>query len=137
MTICVYLRTERRHLLLRIRDGGICDTRAPATQETIFVIPAQYWTLKAPHLATHLKKLGGAYFKLTPRASEEHTGGASTLAAAGLTDNEITRIGSWRRSTAFLITYLRQNIELFEKERTAMASGKHLTLEDVRRFNQN
>ena len=45
------------------------------------------------------------------------------------------RMGSWR-STAFL-TYLRQNIELFEKARTAMASGQHLTLEDVRRFNQH
>ena len=63
-------------------------------------------------------------------------GGTSTLVAAGLTDNEITRIGSWR-STAFLIIYLRQNFELFEKARTAMASEKHLTLEDVRRFNQN
>ena len=59
-------------------------------------------------------------------------GGASTLAAAGLTDNEIMRMGSWR-STAFL-TYLRRNIELFDKARTAMASGKQLTLEDVRRF---
>jgi hypothetical protein len=44
-------------------------------------------------------------------------------------------MGSWC-STAFL-TYLRQNIELFEKARTAMASGKHLILEDVQRFNQN
>ena len=62
-------------------------------------------------------------------------GAASILAAAGLTDNKIMRMGSWR-STEFL-TYLRQDVALFEKARTAMASGKHLTLEDVRRFNQN
>jgi hypothetical protein len=115
-------------------------TRArPKRKKPFFAISAQGWTLKAPQLATHLKKLG-AYFKVDTMRIGTHSlriGGASTLAAAGLADNEITRIGSWRRSTAFLITYLRQNIELFEKERTAMASGKHLTLEDVRRFNQN
>jgi len=113
-------------------------TRArPKRKKPFFTISAQGWTLKAPQLATHLKKLG-AYFKLDTMRIGTHSlciGGASTLAAAGLNDNEIMHMGSWH-STAFL-TYLRQNIELFEKARTATASGKHLTLEDVRRFNQN
>ena len=116
---------------------GACYTRVSETQETIFCDPAQDWTFKAPQLAIHLKQLG-AHFKLDTTRIGIHSlriGGASTLAAAGLTDNEIMRIGSWR-STAFL-TYLRQNIVLLEKAHTAMASGNYLTLEDVRRFNQN
>jgi len=123
--------------MTRIRDVGVCHTRVPETQEIIFAIPAQDWTLKAPQLAIHFKKLVD-YFKLDTTCIGAHSlriGGASTLAAAGLTDNEIMHMGSWH-STAFL-TYIRQNIALFEKARTAMASGKHLTLEDVRRFNQN
>ena len=39
-------------------------TRArPQRKKPFFAIPAQDWTLKAPYLATHLKKLG-AFFKL-------------------------------------------------------------------------
>ena len=109
----------------------------PKPKKSFFAIPAQDWTLKAPQLAIHFKKLV-AYFKLDTTCIGAHSlriGVASTLAAAGLTDNEIMRMGSWH-STAFL-TYLCQNTALFEKARTAMASGKHLTLVDVRRFNQN
>ena len=59
-------------------------------------------------------------------------GGASSLAAAGPTDNEIMRIGAWR-STTFL-TYIRESNQLFEKARAALAGSGAMTLSDVKRL---
>jgi len=59
--------------------------------------------------------------------------GASTLAAAGLTDNEIMRIGAWR-STTFLTYIWRKNSQLFEKARAALAGSGAMTLSDVKRL---
>jgi len=104
----------------------------PRAKAPFFAVPALQWTLKAPYMANHLKKMA-TYFGLDPRRVSSHSlriGGASTLAAAGLTDNEIMRVGAWR-STAFL-TYLRQNVQLFEKARSALASSNALTMKDVR-----
>ena len=59
-------------------------------------------------------------------------GGALTIAASGLTDNEMMRIGAWR-STTFL-TYIRKNDHMFEKARAALAGSDAMTLSDVKRL---
>ena len=107
----------------------------PLPKRPFFEIPSQDWTLKAPQLASHLKRMG-QYFGLETCRISTHSlriGGASTLAAAGMTDNEIMRLGSWR-SSAFL-TYLRQNLQLFETARSALASRNAMTITDVRHLN--
>ena len=59
-------------------------------------------------------------------------GGASTLAAAGLTDNKIMRIGAWRSAT--FLTYIRENSHMFEKARAALAGSDAMTLSDGERL---
>ena len=59
-------------------------------------------------------------------------GGASTQAAAGLTDNKIMRIGAWHTTT--FLTYIRENSHIFEKARAALAGSDAMTLSDVKRF---
>ena len=65
-----------------------------------FAIPSEDWVLKAPQLSLQLKNMA-SYLGIDATRISTHSlriGGASTLAAAGLTDNEIMRIGAWRSS---------------------------------------
>jgi hypothetical protein len=99
-----------------------------------FAIPSENWALKAPQLSLQLKNMA-VYLGIDYTRISTHflrIDGASTLAAAGLTDNEIMRIGAWR-STTFL-TYIWKNSQLFEKARAALAGSGAMTLSDVKRF---
>ena len=100
-----------------------------------FAIPSQGWTLKATQLSLQLKNMA-IYFGIDSNRISTHSlqiGGASTLAAAGLTDSKIMRIGAWRSSETFL-TYIRENSHMFEKARSALAGSDALTLSDVKRL---
>ena len=48
------------------------------------------------------------------------SGGVTTLAAADLNDHEIPGVGDWKSNS--YLTYVRMNITMFEKARTALAS---------------
>jgi hypothetical protein len=106
----------------------------PIAKGPFFAIPSENWTLKAPQLSLHLKNMA-THFGIDSSRISTHflrIGGASTLAAAGLTDSEIMRIGAWR-STTFL-TYIRENNHMFEKARAALAGSEALTIADGRRL---
>jgi len=106
----------------------------PIANGPFFAIPSEGWTLKAPQLSRHLKNMA-VYFGLDSTRISTHSlriGGASTLAAAGLTDSEIMRIGAWRSAT--FLTYIRENSYMFEKARAALAGSDALTLSDVKRL---
>jgi hypothetical protein len=98
----------------------------PLAAKSLFHVPGINWTLKACHLSERLKRLG-AHFGLDTHSLR--IGGASTLAAAGLSDSKIQRMGDWR-STSFL-RYLRLNLQLFQKARVALSTGTVLTVDDV------
>ena len=90
--------------------------------------------MKAPQLSLQLKNMA-VYFGIDSTRISTHSlriGGASTLAAAGLTDSEIMRIGAWRSATC--LTYIRENSHMFEKARAALAGSDALTLSDVKRL---
>jgi hypothetical protein len=107
----------------------------PNAKGPFFAIPSENWILKAPQLSLQLKNMA-AHFGIDSSRISTHSlriGGASTLAAAGLTDIEIMRIGAWR-STTFLTYYIRENNHMFEKARATLAGSEALTLADVRRL---
>ena len=106
----------------------------PIAKGPFFAIPSENWTLKAPQLSLHLKNMA-THFGIDSSRVSTHSlriGGASTLAAAGLTDSEIMRIGAWRSAT--FLTYIRENNHMFEKARAALAGSEALTIADVRRL---
>jgi hypothetical protein len=87
----------------------------PIPGRSFFHIPELQWTLKPPYLATRLKQMG-MHFGLDPSRISSHSlriGGATTLAAAGLTDGDIRGMGDWK-SNAFM-QYVRKNVDLFAK----------------------
>lgn len=106
----------------------------PHKARSFFYIPALNWTLKPPYFAQQLRKLA-AINGLDPNRVSSHSlriGGASTLAAAGLTGPEIKNMGDWK-SNAYL-TYIRKNIRLFDKARRALASPTALSAKDIRKL---
>ena len=106
----------------------------PKPKSPFFAIPSEDWVLKAPQLSLQLKNMAsylGIDFTRTSTLSLQ-IGGASTLAAAGLADNEIMRIGAWR-STTFL-NYIRESSQLFEKARATLVGSGAMTLYDVKRL---
>ena len=105
----------------------------PIPGRSFFYIPELQWTLKPPYLATRLKQMG-VHFGLDPSRISSHSlriGGATTLAAAGLTDGDVRGMGDWK-SNAFM-QYVRKNVDLFARAQTAMTSAQALTVTDVRR----
>ena len=99
----------------------------PNAKGPFFAIPAENWTLKAPQLSLQLKNMA-VHFGIDSTRISTHSlriGGASTLAAAGLTDSEIMRIGAWRSAT--FLTYIRENNHMFEKARAALAGSEAMT----------
>lgn len=106
----------------------------PAQGKSLFHIPKLGWTLKPPYFAQELRKLAKQN-GLDPTRVSSHSlriGGASTLAAAGLNDHEIQGVGDWK-SNAYL-TYVRKNINLFEKTRRALAASTALDVTAIRRM---
>ena len=72
---------------------------------------------------------------MTPPGFSSHSlriGGATTLAAAGLSDHEIQGVGDWNSNS--YLTYVRKNITLFEKARTALANPAAIDSKAVRRM---
>ena len=105
----------------------------PIPGRSFFYIPELQWTLKPPYLATRLKQMG-VHFGLDPSRISSHSlriGGATTLAAAGLTDGDVRGMGDWK-SNAFM-QYVRKNVDLFARAQAAMTSAQALTVTDVRR----
>ena len=104
----------------------------PVPGRSFFHVPESNWTLKPPYFATYLKRMG-VHFGLDPSRISSHSlriGGATTLAAAGLTDGDVRGMGDWK-SNAFM-QYVRQNVELFARAQTAMTSANALTVIDIR-----
>ena len=104
----------------------------PDKGRSFFYIPTLQWTLKPAYFAARLKELG-THFALDPTRISSHSlriGGATTLAAAGLTDGDIRNIGDWK-SNAFM-QYIRKNIELFARAQAAMSSRAAMSVQDVR-----
>ena len=106
-------------------------TAKPQKGASLFYIPAMQWTLKPPYFAARLKEIGRKYGLDEARISSHslRIGGATTLAAAGLSDSDIRNMGDWK-SNAFM-QYIRRNVEMFERARRAMASTSAMTVQDV------
>ena len=104
-------------------------------EKSLFYIPSLDWTLKQPpYFAEELRRLAVAN-GIDPTRVSSHSlriGGATTLAAAGLNDHEIQGVGDWKSNS--YLTYVRKNITLFEKARTALASPTAIDLTAVRRM---
>ena len=108
----------------------------PIPGKSFFYIPELQWPLKPPYFATQLKKLG-VYFGLDPSRISSHSlriGGATTLAAAGLTDGDVRGMGDWKSNTFML--YVRKNVELFSRAQSAMTSQQALTVRDIRKASE-
>jgi hypothetical protein len=106
----------------------------PLKGRSFFYIPALNWTLKPPYFAQQLRKLA-VINGLDPSRVSSHSlriGGASTLAAAGLTGPEIKNMGDWKSNS--YLTYIRKNIRLFDKARRALASPTALSAKDIRKL---
>ena len=58
--------------------------------------------------------------------------GATTLSAAGLSNDEVKRFADWHSDA--LLLYLRRSILWFEKARQAMSSPAAMTVADTRRL---
>ena len=104
----------------------------PAKGQSFFYIPELQWTLKPPYFAKQLKLLG-KHFGLDPARISSHSlriGGATTLAAAGLTDGDIRNMGDWKSNT--FMQYVRKNVDLFTRAQTAMSSRTAMTVRDIR-----
>ena len=116
----------------------LLGTRTPYPWLLLFIfhIPEMNWTLKPPYFTSRLKQLG-VHFGLDPSRISSHSlriGGATTLAAAGLTDGDVRGVGD-RKSNAFM-QYVRKNVELFARAQAAMTSAQALTVQDVRRASE-
>jgi site-specific recombinase XerD len=106
----------------------------PVRGTSLFYIPSLDWTLKPPYFAEELRRLAVAN-GVDPTRVSSHSlriGGATTLAAAGLNDHEIQGVGDWKSNS--YLTYVRKNITLFEKARTALASPTAMNATAVRRM---
>ena len=106
----------------------------PARGKSLFYIPSLDWTLKPPYFAEQLRRLAIAS-GIDPARVSSHSlriDGATTLAAAGLNDHEIQGVGDWKSNS--YLTYVRKNITLFEKARTALASPAAIDAKAVRRM---
>ena len=105
----------------------------PIVGHSFFHIPEIQWTLAPGYFATQLKQLG-VYFGLDPSRISSHSlriGGATTLAAAGLTDGDVRGMGDWK-SNSFM-QYVRKNVDLFDRAQSAMTNQKALTVHDIRK----
>ena len=105
----------------------------PTKGNSLFHIPELSWTLKPPYFAARLKELA-EYYDIDPSRISSHSiriGGATTLAAAGLTDCDIRSMGDWK-SNSFM-QYIRKNVELFDRVRQALSNPEAMTVREVKR----
>ena len=106
----------------------------PGPRMQFFHIPELQWTLKPPYLNKRLQAMARMY-DLDPRRISSHSlriGGATAMAAAGMSEYEIKQMGGWK-SDVFL-NYARNTTQLFERARRALAK-KSFTIQSTRRLN--
>ena len=99
-----------------------------------FHIPKLQWMLKPPYLNKRLQAMAVMY-GLDPTRVSSHSlriGGATAMAAAGMSEFEIKQMGGWK-SDVFL-DYARNTTQLFERARRALAK-QAFTVQSTRRLN--
>jgi hypothetical protein len=106
----------------------------PGSRRPFFHIPTLKWTLKPTYLNKKLQGMAKMY-GLDPSRVSSHSlriGGATAMAAAGMSEFEIKQMGGWK-SDVFL-DYARNTTQLFERARSALAT-KSFTIQSTRRLN--
>ena len=106
----------------------------PGSRLPFFHIPKLKWTLKPTYLNKKLQAMAKMY-GLDPSRVSSHSlriGGATAMAAAGMSEYEIKQMGGWK-SDVFL-DYARNTTQLFERARSALAK-KSFTIQSTRRLN--
>jgi hypothetical protein len=106
----------------------------PVRGQSFFYIPDLKWTLRPSFLNKKLKDMA-RFYKIDEARVSSHSlriGGATTLSAAGLSNDEVKRFADWHSDA--LLLYLRRSILLFERARQAMSSPAAMTVADTRRL---
>ena len=106
----------------------------PGLNDPFFSCKREKWLLTSEHLNASLKHTA-MHYRLDPSRLSTHSlriGGASMLAAAGVADSTITKMGRWK-SLAFL-GYIRMACASFDKAVQAISSPETLEASQVQQL---
>ncbi len=106
----------------------------PGARRAFFYVPHIHWALRPPYLNKRLKAMAIMY-GLDPKRVSSHSlriGGATAMAAAGMSEYEIKQMGGWK-SDVFL-DYARHTTQMYERARKALAQ-RTFTIQSTRRLN--